>query len=129
MAMARYADEGAVAQSAQSYYHLPVPTGLPWSGEIIDLIDDLAFERSRDPSPPRNGPNAPSEGAASGPTAGVARRKLVTASWVPYPRGRHAPRLRSCRARSSVMSSSVSSSSRLRRFHFSAARFGNVCPA
>jgi ParB/RepB/Spo0J family partition protein len=29
MAMARYADEAAVAQSAQSYYHLPVPGGLP----------------------------------------------------------------------------------------------------
>jgi hypothetical protein len=48
MAVARYADEGAVAQSAQSYYHLPVPTGLPWSREIVDLIDDLASERLPD---------------------------------------------------------------------------------
>jgi hypothetical protein len=48
VAMARYADEGAVAQSAQSYYHLPVPCGLPWSGEIVDLIDDLASERLPD---------------------------------------------------------------------------------
>jgi ParB/RepB/Spo0J family partition protein len=48
VAMARYADEGAVAQSSQSYYHLPVPTGLPWSGEIVDLIDQLASERLPD---------------------------------------------------------------------------------
>jgi hypothetical protein len=46
--MARYADEGAVAQSAQSYYQLPVPAGLPWSGEIVDLIEDLASERLPD---------------------------------------------------------------------------------
>jgi hypothetical protein len=46
--MARYADEGAVAQSAQSYYHLPVPAGLPWSGEIVDLIDALAADRLPD---------------------------------------------------------------------------------
>jgi ParB/RepB/Spo0J family partition protein len=48
VAMARYADEGAVAQSVQSYYHLPVPSGLPWTGEIIDLIDALAAERLPD---------------------------------------------------------------------------------
>jgi hypothetical protein len=48
VAIARYADEGAVAQSSQSYYHLPVPTGLPWSGEIVDLIDQLASERLPD---------------------------------------------------------------------------------
>ena len=58
--MARYADEGAVAQSARSYYHLPVPAGLPWSGEIVDLIDDVASERLPTTSPPRNGPSAPS---------------------------------------------------------------------
>jgi hypothetical protein len=46
--MARYADEGAVAQSAQSYYHLPAPAGLPWSGEIVDLIDALAADRLPD---------------------------------------------------------------------------------
>jgi hypothetical protein len=33
VAMARYAEEGAVAQSAQSYYHLPVPRRLPWGGD------------------------------------------------------------------------------------------------
>ena len=44
-------------------------------------------------------------------------------------RSRGAPRCRSRRPRSSVMSSSVSSSSRLSRFHFSVARFGNVWPA
>jgi hypothetical protein len=48
VAMARYADEAAVAQSAQSYYHLPVPAGLPWGGEIVDLIDELAAERLPD---------------------------------------------------------------------------------
>jgi ParB/RepB/Spo0J family partition protein len=48
VAMARYADEAAVAQSAQSYYHLPVPSGLPWAGEIVDLIDELAAERLPD---------------------------------------------------------------------------------
>ena len=48
VAMARYADEAAVAQSARSYYHLPVPAGLPWGGEIVDLIDELAAERLPD---------------------------------------------------------------------------------
>jgi hypothetical protein len=48
VAMARYADEAAVAQSAQSYYHLPVPAGLPWTGQIVDLVDDLAAERLPD---------------------------------------------------------------------------------
>jgi hypothetical protein len=48
VAMARYADEGAIAQSAQSYYHLPVPNGLPWTGELVDLIDELAAERLPD---------------------------------------------------------------------------------
>jgi ParB/RepB/Spo0J family partition protein len=48
VAMARYADEGAVAQSAQSYYHPPAPAGLPWSGEIVDLIDALAADRLPD---------------------------------------------------------------------------------
>jgi ParB/RepB/Spo0J family partition protein len=48
VAMARYADEAAVAQSARSYYQLPVPAGLPWSGEIVDLIDELAAERLPD---------------------------------------------------------------------------------
>jgi hypothetical protein len=42
---ARHADERAVARSAQSNYHLPVPTGLPWTGDIVDLIDELATER------------------------------------------------------------------------------------
>jgi hypothetical protein len=47
----------------------------------------------------------------------------------PAPRSRQAPRgCRSQRARSSVMSSSVSSNSRLSRFHFSAARLGNAWP-
>jgi hypothetical protein len=46
--MARYADEGAVAQSAVSFYSLPVPRGLPWAGEIVDLIDELAAERLPD---------------------------------------------------------------------------------
>jgi ParB/RepB/Spo0J family partition protein len=45
VAMARHADEVAVAQSARSYYQLPVPGGLPWAGEIVDLIDELAAER------------------------------------------------------------------------------------
>jgi ParB/RepB/Spo0J family partition protein len=48
VAMARYADEGAVAQSAQSYYHLPVPSGLAWAEEIVDMIDELAAERLPD---------------------------------------------------------------------------------
>jgi hypothetical protein len=48
VAMARYADEGAVAQSAVSFYSLPVPGGLPWTGEIVDLIDELAAERLPD---------------------------------------------------------------------------------
>ena len=48
VAMARYADEGAVAQSAQSYYQLPVPRGLPWTGEIIDLIDSISRDAGVD---------------------------------------------------------------------------------
>jgi hypothetical protein len=48
VAIARYADEAAAAQSSQSYYHLPVPAGLPWSGEIVDVIDQLASERLPD---------------------------------------------------------------------------------
>jgi ParB/RepB/Spo0J family partition protein len=48
VAMARYADEGAVAQSAQSYYHLPVPSGLPWTGEIVDLIDRISRDSGLD---------------------------------------------------------------------------------
>jgi hypothetical protein len=48
VAMARYADERAVAESAQSFYRLPVPRELPWSPEIVDLIDELAAERLPD---------------------------------------------------------------------------------
>ena len=48
VAMARYADERAVAQSGRSFYHLPVPAGLPWQGDIVDLIDELAAERLPD---------------------------------------------------------------------------------
>jgi hypothetical protein len=48
VAMARYADEGAVAQSARSFYSLPVPRALPWSDEVGDLIDELAAERLPD---------------------------------------------------------------------------------
>jgi ParB/RepB/Spo0J family partition protein len=48
VAMARYVDEAAVAQSARSHYQLPVPAGLPWGGEIVDLIDELAAERLPD---------------------------------------------------------------------------------
>jgi hypothetical protein len=55
----------------------------------------------------------------------------VTAASDPRPanRSRQPPPCASHRARSSVMSSSVSSSSRLSRFHVSAARFGNGRPA
>ena len=48
VAMARYADERAVAQSGRSFYHLPLPAGLPWQGDIVDLIDELAAERLPD---------------------------------------------------------------------------------
>lgn len=48
VAMARYADEHAVAQSARSFYPLPVPRALRWSDEAVDLIDELAAERLPD---------------------------------------------------------------------------------
>jgi len=47
--MARYADESAVANSQRSFFELHVGEhGLPWGGEVIDLIDDLAAERLPD---------------------------------------------------------------------------------
>jgi hypothetical protein len=46
--MARYADEEAVARSARSFYALATPRSLPWSDEVVDLIDELAAERLPD---------------------------------------------------------------------------------
>jgi ParB/RepB/Spo0J family partition protein len=48
VAMARYADEACVAQSACSYYAPAAPRGLPWSDEVVDLVDELAAERLPD---------------------------------------------------------------------------------
>lgn len=46
IAMARYADENAVANSQRSFFQLHVSGGgLPWGGEVIDLIDEIAAER------------------------------------------------------------------------------------
>jgi FKBP-type peptidyl-prolyl cis-trans isomerase 2 len=37
--------EGAVAQSARSFYSLSAGGQLPFSNEVLDLIDDLSAER------------------------------------------------------------------------------------
>ena len=49
VAMARYANEqDAVANSNRSFYELRVGAGLPYSGEVIDLIDKVCAERLPD---------------------------------------------------------------------------------
>lgn len=46
IAMARYADERAVAKSQASFYSIAVyGSGLPWSSEVIDLIDEICADR------------------------------------------------------------------------------------
>lgn len=46
IAMARYADERAVAKSQASFYSIRVyGSGLPWSAEVIDLIDEICADR------------------------------------------------------------------------------------
>jgi len=46
--MARYAKEDAVARSNRSFSPLSVGRSLPWSGEVLDLVDELAAERLSD---------------------------------------------------------------------------------
>jgi len=46
--MARYAKEEAVAQSNRSFSPLSVGRSLPWSEEVLDLVDELAAERLAD---------------------------------------------------------------------------------
>jgi ParB/RepB/Spo0J family partition protein len=49
IAMARYADERAVARSQASFYSIAVyGEGLPWSAEVVDLIDEICAERLPD---------------------------------------------------------------------------------
>ena len=45
LAMARYADEGAVAQSARAFYELTPGPDLSWSIEAIDQLDALDAEK------------------------------------------------------------------------------------
>lgn len=45
IAAARYADERAVARSNRSMSWLKVRTGLPYSNQVIDLIDDICAQR------------------------------------------------------------------------------------
>ena len=45
LAMARYADEGAVARSGRAFYDLAPGGDLPWSDEAIDLLDALVAEK------------------------------------------------------------------------------------
>ena len=46
IAMARYADENAVAASQRSFYQLHVGAdGVPWGSEVLDLVDEIATER------------------------------------------------------------------------------------
>lgn len=62
IAMARFADEAAVANSHRSFYELHVAAnGLPWGSDVLELIDAVASERlpehlthrARDEVPPR----------------------------------------------------------------------------
>jgi ParB/RepB/Spo0J family partition protein len=52
IAMARYAREEAVAQSNRAFYSMEVRGGygggLPWSPDVIDLVDDICAERLPD---------------------------------------------------------------------------------
>ena len=43
--MARYADEEAIAQSQRSFYSLTPGRQLPFSGEVIDTLDELCAEK------------------------------------------------------------------------------------
>ena len=45
IAAARYADERCVAQSNRSLSSLTVRAGLPYSDEVVDLLDDLVGQR------------------------------------------------------------------------------------
>jgi len=45
LAMARYADEQAVAQSARAFHELAPGGDLPWSDEAIELLDELCAEK------------------------------------------------------------------------------------
>jgi ParB/RepB/Spo0J family partition protein len=49
IAMARYATEQVVARSSQSHYDIVVRDaygrGLPWSAEVLDIIDDICADR------------------------------------------------------------------------------------
>jgi len=45
LAMARYADEHAVAQSQRSFHTLTPGGQLPFSGEVIDQLDELCAEK------------------------------------------------------------------------------------
>ena len=45
IAMARYADERAVARSARSLYSLSIRRELPYAQQAVDLIDDLCAQR------------------------------------------------------------------------------------
>jgi hypothetical protein len=52
--MARWADESAIANSKRSFYTLRFAgfahgdRGVPWSGEVADLLDDILIERLPD---------------------------------------------------------------------------------
>ena len=43
--MARYADEGAIADSQRAFYTLTPGDQLPFSDEAIDLVDELARDK------------------------------------------------------------------------------------
>jgi ParB/RepB/Spo0J family partition protein len=45
IAMARYADERCVARSARSFSSLRVRDGVPYAGEVLDLIDEICEQR------------------------------------------------------------------------------------
>jgi len=45
LAMARYADEQAIAQSQRSFYTLSPGSQLPFSGEVIETLDELCAEK------------------------------------------------------------------------------------
>ena len=48
LAMARYADEGAIAYSQHAFYTLTPGGQLPFSDEVIDLVDRISRDSGLD---------------------------------------------------------------------------------
>jgi hypothetical protein len=88
-AMAGYADEGAVAQSARSFHGRAVPRALPWADVVVNLIDALSAERlpdhlteaKRDERAKQREKEAQRDKLASGSPTRVTRSATSSAAW------------------------------------------------